>query len=322
MSVHSDLLEDWSVPGYAEGPLVLSGDTFAEHWPTLAAAAQRSLLSRGVPLSSAEDALQEAALRAFGRTFHSPTHARRWSTRVAHNLAIDAHRGSSRIELGDVPETEEAVGTADAVLARIELSRVTSAIMGLSVQDQAVLRAAAESKTITGTKRERDRVALRLFRARKRLLEVLKAAIGVGGLAETLRRKPFVAAAMSAAAVAALTFTPLVSRGHVDVGAVPHTMKATAVSRVVSSALGETTLVAVPRPSPAAGNEEIAPAGQVALAPNRINTELDLPSPTGGNLARIDTPEREERAPLLCVRNFPVVGEYCSPMPPPPPDAF
>lgn len=225
-------------------------------------------------------------------------------------VSAEAHR----IDLVDIPDVPVGCTASEAV-SRLELSRVGAAISRLSAVDQEVLRMAACGETVTGAKRERDRFALHLFRARKRLVEALKGWLALGALAGAWQRRRWAAAVVAVAAVSALSTAPLIYRR--DVPLPPDTRLVTAppASSVVSGRQAErggdpTAAVRHGDEPPPTATPEVAPP------PRRFGTQLDVPSPSGGAAVRVKAEDRrEERRPLICLRNVPVLGEHCSPSP-------
>lgn len=312
---HGDLLEGGGQPVYAEAPLWLSADLFVQVWPTVEHAVLRSLVRRGVSAATAEDVTQEVAVRALDREFESAAHVRRWCTRVAVNLAIDDRRRHRKVELGDTPEGESR-SAGDEAVVRLELSRVAAAIAGLSEVDQSVLRMAAAGESVEGEKRDRDRFALQLFRARKRLLDALKGWLGLGAVAEAWRRRRWTVIVLAATAVTALTWQLLLHSSDLpsatdSLGVVPRTE---ALAAEIASGQGAHQA----RPSDPGNSDPLAskrnPAG-----PQRFKTSVEIPAPSGEPLVRVGAEDKgDEPRPLVCLRNLPVVGAYCSPAPPAP----
>lgn len=310
-AVHGSLLDDGDQSVYAEAPLRLSADVFVQLWPAVEPAVLRSLRRRGVPAATAEDVTQEVAVRALDREFESRAHVRRWCTRVAVNLAIDDRRRQGNIESGEIPDAEVPAAGDHAVL-RLELSRVAAAIAGLSEVDQSVLRIAAAGESVTGEKRDRDRFALQLFRARKRLLDALKGWLGLGGVVALGQRRRTSLALAMVAVVTALSWSTLIHRADVPkAGDAATTLDAGAAEVAVRIASAHD----VARPHDAVPTP--ATRARPPATPDRFRTQIDVPSPSGGPLVRVGAEDHgDEPRPLLCLRNLPVVGEYCSTAPP------
>lgn len=311
-AVHESLLNDGDQSVYGHEPVRLSADLFVEVWPAVEPAVMRSLLRRGIPAGTAEDVTQEVAVRALDREFESAAHVRRWCTRVAVNLAIDDRRRHGRVVLGEIPDGEIAAASDEAVV-RLELSRVAAAIAGLSAVDQSVLRMAAVGDAVIGEKRDRDRFALQLFRARKRLLEALKGWIGLGGLGALWHRRRSSLSLAMLALVTAVSWSTLIHRSDVP------RPEATATTLEVGPAEVPVRIAAlasdVERPTvPAQGS---SPRQRPPTNPGRFRTRIDVPSPSGAPLVRVGAEDRgDEPRPFLCLRNLPIVGEHCSLSPP------
>jgi DNA-directed RNA polymerase specialized sigma24 family protein len=163
------------LPGHADppescSPVYRDPVAFASFYPRLDDQLRRALERRGLDPDTARDVSQEAWARLFK---HSPPLAdqravARWVSLVGYRLAEEWQATSSRAACGPVPDRELS-DVADEVVARLDFRGVATAFNQLAPADRDVLLAAAEDVPRGATKRERDSVALRVHRARRRL---------------------------------------------------------------------------------------------------------------------------------------------------------
>ena len=147
-------------------------DAFAAAWQEVAPAVRSALWRQRVDVETTEDLVQEAGLRAFERRgeFATRAHLRRFACTAARNLAIDLfrHRQRHRSSL-PLPDLPDPLNLDAVALQRLRLDAVLREFPRLSAADQEVLRASLGLQSRGVTKRERDRFALQLHRARLRL---------------------------------------------------------------------------------------------------------------------------------------------------------
>ena len=145
----------------------------ADCWPDTARRLRRWLSALRVSELSIDDVIQETALRALTTPtdFDDPEGLFRWSTVVARNVIADEHRRQRRLTYAELPDAPDEVDVEAVVQQRLRLAAVRTVLPSLSAEDQAVLRDTYPSGE---TRRERVRNAVRLHRARRRLLAMVE----------------------------------------------------------------------------------------------------------------------------------------------------
>ena len=151
----------------------------SEVWPEVERSLRAFLRRRGVPLQAVDDLVQDVAIAAVAQrvAFSGAEDLLRWARVVAERKHWrDATKGR-RIDLRDVPPEVPAVENVEAqAIARRELAVVVAAAERLEPRHQEAFTAGA---TRRGPKRDRDRVALRVHRARKVLRARSRRFIGI-----------------------------------------------------------------------------------------------------------------------------------------------
>lgn len=89
----------------------------ADVWPDVAARLTRVLRRRGVDAATAEDVVQETAVRVLrtGVPYADGDDLLRWASVVGWRLAVDTRRKDRRAEPGPVPDRQSSVNVALAV---------------------------------------------------------------------------------------------------------------------------------------------------------------------------------------------------------------
>src|SRR5688572_2393246 len=180
-------------------------------WPQVERWLMGSLLKRGVDHATAMDACQEVAVRLLTKRkrFESAEHFYRWVNKVAHNLVSNWQRNDHRLSDEEVPE-RSSPDVAASVEPRLLLEEAVVAVAALSEADRQALAAALRLEDRGRTKRERDRLALQLHRARRRLRDRLED--WWAGLPWWRWSWPFDSAPLTAASNAALGAVVIVER--------------------------------------------------------------------------------------------------------------
>lgn len=164
---------------------------FESVWPEVERRLRALLFRRGLDSVSADDIVQEVALRALTNrvTYDSAGDLLRWAGPVACNLHVDLVRQRARL-LDDIgPEQASASDVHGEVVDRIELERALRGIAALRPADRdAILDAVAEEPVQPRTRKEAIRLAVRRHRARTRLLLLLEQIAGLLGGFAWLRR--------------------------------------------------------------------------------------------------------------------------------------
>ena len=157
-------------PQHASGTPIteLLWESAADEWKATANRVQAVLRQRGVDPHTAEDLVQDVALRILlrGEQFKDATHRERWALTVAWRLAKNRWRDDGRLKLGDPPDVSGGRDPVEVVAARESLHRVVDAFHEMSEQDQAAVILGFEPAGQSGA------IAVRRHRARVRLARV------------------------------------------------------------------------------------------------------------------------------------------------------
>lgn len=131
---------------------------------------RRTLQRRRAPPDVIDDALQEAALRAWSRAegFDSVEGMVRWVTVVAWHQVIAEWRRQARVEAGAILERPASDDPARTVEDRLALEVVIEGLAQLNdVERSVILSGTADSAA--GDSADRARTKMRRFRARQHL---------------------------------------------------------------------------------------------------------------------------------------------------------
>jgi DNA-directed RNA polymerase specialized sigma24 family protein len=287
--------------------------SFESVWPDVEQRLRGLLFRRGLDRASADDIVQEVALRALAHnvTFASAKDLLRWAGPVACNLHIDLVRHRARL-LEDVDP--ERAGTHDVygeVADRMELQRAFRGIAALRPADrEAIIDAVAAEPVVPRTRKEAVRLAVRRHRARSRLIVLMeKLAAAVGGLLWLRRGKR----AAVVAAFAPVAVLPIVATWQLP----GHAETRTETELVAPVARSTSTVPAAARPratdvrpvAPPERTRTVRPSG-TAPAP-RPHPTVGVDGP-GGIGVRAHSEDRKPDDKTLCA-NVPVIGVICSP---------
>ncbi|HEV7887045.1 MAG TPA: sigma-70 family RNA polymerase sigma factor [Acidimicrobiales bacterium] len=149
----------------------LTAEQLAAWWPEVSQRLAGVLLARGLAGADVADTLQDVAVRALA---HRPAVAdaeelSRWAYTVGRNLAVDRHRRYRPVEgLTDGQAALPEVGRV--VEGRLEWERTLRAMSSLSAADRESLLATLTGAPRSAVRRVAVRDAVRLHRARSRLL--------------------------------------------------------------------------------------------------------------------------------------------------------
>lgn len=180
-----------------------------EEWPRAERSLVAGLRRRGVPPEIAAELVQETALRLLTARPAVGTYDDlfRWSWRVCRNLEIGWRRRLAPTAEIDPDTLVASDDVAWRVEQRLRAAATATAFRRLSDADQTVLSSAIVQDDRGATKRERDRFALQLLRARRRLEALIGAAGAVAAWMRARMRPQHaeqIAAAMLTATVAAV----------------------------------------------------------------------------------------------------------------------
>jgi DNA-directed RNA polymerase specialized sigma24 family protein len=160
------------------GESLITPPPFEAVWPDVERCLHALLYRRGLDRASADDVVQEVALRALaGRvTYTSAKDLLRWAGPVACNLHIDLLRQRARLsddEVGaDRPASNDVAGE---VADRMELQRALRGIAALRPADrEAIMEAVTAEPVPPRNRKEAVRLAVRRHRARSRLILVME----------------------------------------------------------------------------------------------------------------------------------------------------
>ena len=316
-----DLQGDEGLARARGGPSVITPG-FEDVWPDVDRRLRALLFRRGLDQSSADDVVQEVALRvlAHGVTYESAGDLLRWAAPVACRLHVDLLRHRARLtDPDDAAEHPARDDVAGEVADRLELQRALRAIATLRPADRAaIIDAVAAEPSVPRDRQEAVRLAVRRHRARNRLAVVLEQlAAWVTGLfagsrllVRGERRGPAIAALVPAAVAIPfmVTFGP----------AAPTPTPTRPPAAVAPAESGEE-----PRATNVAARSAIRPADVKSVAPEGRRTTrpvttarpapkqaVDVDGP-GGIGVRAGTDQRRPDDRLACLNNVPAVGRVC-----------
>jgi DNA-directed RNA polymerase specialized sigma24 family protein len=151
--------------------------SFESDWPEIARWLKGALARRGVPFAAIDDVVQETGCRLFSmwERVDATRSTRALALAIANNFMWDEHhRRVSPEPVEDVPEVPSENDVEAAGIARLELSRVRSALKELNPSHQAVLLAEIGNAPTP----ELTPAALKMLRhrARKRLTLLMESA--------------------------------------------------------------------------------------------------------------------------------------------------
>lgn len=297
-------------------------------WPAVAAQLKAMLRHRGVDAATAEDVVQETAVRVLRHrvTFVDADDLFRWTAVVAWRLAIDVRREAGRLDVGPLPERQSNVNVALAVEHRSALEAVGRGLQALSEADRGAILAPLRTEHPGGDRAQAAAAAVRRHRARTRLLAATKGFLGVlGWLAVPRRhgvsRRAVAAAAATPVLIMALTLAPQMQAGADDIPpATPSSVEppptgAPAPARAVATVASEPVRARPADVAPATSRAETSTTAASAdpLPPFRV----EVANPAGGRTVAGGDPGRPGDK-LVCVT---VAGGESSCVDAPPVDA-
>ena len=309
------------------GPVITEESGFAAAWPRAAADVVAWLERRGVARDVAEDAVQEAGVRAVtvGLSCRDAEDLRRWLRVVAWRVVVDRWRREARcVRVADVEATERARSRRtspleDEVSGRMELEAALVAFRRLSPGD----REAIVAPPATGADRQAQvRSAVRRHRARSRLVAIMKGLAAAAGVVAWVPRRqkaaPGLAVALAGAVVVAVgpwVRPPVPDDGprppaH-EVAPPPPGASATAASSGPAAPAPAVESEAAAPAAPAAGDGPGKAEARAASAPGpHLQAQLPgLPGEQRGGIVE----GKEPGEPLVCAWLKPVDTRYCTP---------
>ena len=147
--------------------------SWEDAWRQVADKVRLGLLRKGVPPDLIDDALQDAALQAWRRSerFERFEDLLRWATKVAWNVVTAEFRRRQRAQTTVVPDVADVVDPARIVEGRLQLEAVIDKLATLTSRDRdAVLSGLVDSRS--ADPKELDRVKMRRYRGRQKLLQI------------------------------------------------------------------------------------------------------------------------------------------------------
>ena len=296
------------------GPLITP--PFETVWPDVERCLRALLYRRGLDAASADDVVQEVALRALaGRvTYTSARDLLRWAGPVACNLHVDLLRQRAKLMDGEVdPERPAAHDVAGEVADRIELQRAFRGIAALRPADrEAIMEAVTCEPPQPRTRKEAVRLAVRRHRARSRLALVMEQlaawVLGLGWL-----RRSRTAVAVAIVPVAALPLVvggTLLPRAPAERSTAPRVAVPVTRPVPVRDATLDRSAPAAARPpaARAAGTAVRRPAAPPAKRKSTPIVAVEAPNGIGVRA------RKEERRPddrVVCVQDLPLVAKLC-----------
>jgi DNA-directed RNA polymerase specialized sigma24 family protein len=301
-------------------------DGFESVWPDVEPRLRALLYKRGLDQPSADDVVQEVALRvlAHGVTYESAGDLLRWAAPVACRLHVDLLRHRARMtdpdEATDRPSRDDVAGE---VADRLELQRALRGIARLRPADRdAIIDAVASEPSVPRNRQEAVRLAVRRHRARSRLAVVLEQlAAWVAGTAVWRaltrdRRGPALAALLPAAAAIPLMMSP--GPQHAAAPAprppavpapaaapAPHTVTVRDIARAAAPAVA-----AARQAAPVEAREAVTVAHPVPGAPERQRPKVGVDGPGGLGVKAAQDPRTSDDR-FFCVYDLPVTGTAC-----------
>ncbi|HWL36411.1 MAG TPA: sigma-70 family RNA polymerase sigma factor [Frankiaceae bacterium] len=287
-------------------------------WPDVERRLRALLFRRGLDQASAEDVVQEVALRALaGRvTYTSAKDLLRWAGPVACNLHIDLLRQRARLQDGGVGTDHPASNdVAGEVADRMELQRAFRGLAALRPADrEAIMEAVTAEPVPARNRKEAVRLAVRRHRARSRLALVMEQLAAWTFGAAWLRRSSRAATvAIAAVPIAALPLvlslqpprepagTPV--RTPVTESAQVRTVNNARVAPAEPATTG-TTGRAPARRAPA--REVAGPRATITPTPATIEV---MPAEDTGVKAGGDDRRPDDKT--VCARNLPYLPDVC-----------
>lgn len=299
-----------------------------EFLPRAAQNAARSLTKRGLPAPVAEDLVQDAVLSAIRKRLDPPSHRAlsRWMHVVAHRrattwLEAEGRRWSRTVELHDELPTAKVDDIGVWIEGR-ELARALAEALGqLSAADRDAILAAFNEESRGESRLERNRFALRLHRARLRLMARIKEMLVLVPL--RLRTNNFVtafsqqaggfAAAAGVVGVSALLgiASSLTGAGSLEAR---RDVVAASTSRSLVAVGAQGEAARTPGPETSLGSGRGRGATRDGSRPGDAHPDtkqrIEIGSPAGP-VAAVGTGGPTPKAPLACLTNLPVVGTNC-----------
>ena len=301
-------------------------------WPVVAGRLNRMLRRRGVNLATAEDVVQETAVRVL-RTrvaYADADDLYRWASVVAWRLAVDTRRKESRADPGPVPDSPSPVNVALAVEQRTALEAVGRGLRALSPSDRSAILGGAGSSGPPLTRQQSVLLAVRRHRARSRLLLLTKGLLAtVGWLAVRRRATPvprsgLVAAIGAPVALVAFVLLPSVrtpSSGQLPLrppGAWAPVAPVTTIAEVAPAPAAEAVS---PPPEPPTSPPPVAPTAPAPARQPVPTVAVSVPDPLGGTTT-IGARPRQPDDHTLCVTvpgvPLPCIDAPLRPLPLPP----
>lgn len=282
-------------------------------WPDVERRLRGLLFRRGLDQASAEDVVQEVALRALAGqvTYTSAKDLLRWAGPVACNLHVDLLRQRARLADSGVDTEHPATNdVAGEVADRMELQRAFRGIAALRPADrEAIMEAVTAEPGPARNRKEAVRLAVRRHRARSRLALVMEqlAAWVLGW--KWLKRSRTATMAVAAVPIAALPLVLSVPPPDRTVHDVPVRAPAAepAPVREVHAGLAPEAVPAqgVPPPVTATGTAlSERPTPEPATTMIAVEPRDDLGVEAGGD-------DRRPEDRTVCVLNVPHVGDIC-----------
>jgi DNA-directed RNA polymerase specialized sigma24 family protein len=312
-----DLLGDAGATQRSRTGEALITPPFEAVWPDVERRLRALLFRRGLDQASAEDVVQEVALRALaGRvTYTSAKDLLRWAGPVACNLHVDLLRQRARLQDGGVTTDHPATNdVAGEVADRMELQRAFRGLAALRPADrEAIMEAVTAEPVPARSRKEAVRLAVRRHRARSRLALVMEQLAAWLFGAAWLRRS-------SRAATVALAAVPIAAFPLVLALRPPAAAPETTVTTPVTESAQVRTFHAdrtpaeparthgrpsTPRRAPAA-REVVRP--RATVAPEEPTVELMPADDTG---VKVGGDDRRPDDRTVCARNLPVLPDVC-----------
>lgn len=291
---------------------------FEAVWPDVERRLRALLFRRGLDQASAEDVVQEVALRALaGRvTYTSAKDLLRWAGPVACNLHVDLLRQRARLQDGGVTADHPASNdVAGEVADRMELQRAFRGLAALRPADrEAIMEVVTAEPVPPRNRKEAVRLAVRRHRARSRLALVMEQLAAWTFGAAWLRRSSRAATvAIAAVPIAALPLVLAIQPGE----AAPEVPVRTPVTesaqvRTVHSGLAPaeparadtTTRRAPARRAPV--REAVRPRATATPTPHTLEV---MPADDTG--VQVGSDDRRPDDKTVCARNLPYLPDIC-----------
>ncbi len=282
-------------------------------WPEVAPRVARVLHARRAPADSVDDLVQEVAARALAtvESFANPEHLFRWSATVARNLHTDLIREARRYADGSaLPDLPSNGDIESEVINRLRLSDVLQAIGALPTLDRETICDSVAGRAPAPS--DAGKVAVRLCRARRRLLHLLDGTLVVLGWCRLRPRTRGLAAGSVVGVVAVVPLALGAIYGLVpEAPAVTPLRPPPAMAAIDGYAENMRRTSSTTRVLPATGAMPSRTRASSVAPANRPVNRTEAAVPGTGTKVFVESRDSEPEDHLICLQRMPVIGTNC-----------